>query len=828
MRIKHSNKRIVFETALTILCGCFVVFACLVDFIDIPFLAMLKIRVSDVEAMHMNLFTIQATISVTGAAIISLLTGVTSKEFYGVTVSKFITRIYPVFLKHHLVIIFTFAITLADYFAVSLRLFDVSLAIFSCSVLALIYLVRDTFVVFMGDNEIKNRIAESIKESDLTGYAQALFLQSKLYAQTGLFIELKDNLTLVESILEREAKHFKISSDNTKIEMIEGFLIDIFKIIVKRKQPDENSYFLIYLLKTYQIMNKSQIYFDLWWKSPYLFFQSIRYITYDEYREHLLFSCFFENLIKNEKYDLSLRQESADIFINSLIYYSNSIYKYLFASDKQSLLIANKNKIIIDLYEDVSLLKNYDHAADKLISSEYEWLLIQLDLCYLLKCFIDNGESGEVWNRFFSEYQILNRSSEIDFSMVCITNYMFYLAEYESLAKDKPAQLQSRELLNTYNHVILDYFYSCNFLEILKKYKAFIFEIVDRWEWLLENEAKFVVSEHSTTDFIIFISLNTCWNDNDLEEIIEILSDGSMFSLYNRYFSEADSFEKLYLSFHCLFFGTENTTNEKERLLEILNKKYKQEILDKGEQNEIKDQEIENYKKTLLGYCIEAKEEYKNLFHSVGKIETKKDNIQTIPLASFSVITPISEDYSNQVIRKGIKQMLPKAYLSLVGNNLQKRTVVKDNKAIQQTVIDYVNESCNNLNVVLGSRFIFWLEENRTLLKDYLSQNSIESISVPGLQNEYFFIDTSLTDISICDFTIKIREYTQEEIIKSCETDDNGDLLYNVTNDIVIPFEQTDLFDYFRRTARIVEICVDLCNKTNHSNIGLQVTIEEA
>ena len=35
MRIKHSNKRIVFETALTILCGCFVVFACLVDFIDI-------------------------------------------------------------------------------------------------------------------------------------------------------------------------------------------------------------------------------------------------------------------------------------------------------------------------------------------------------------------------------------------------------------------------------------------------------------------------------------------------------------------------------------------------------------------------------------------------------------------------------------------------------------------------------------------------------------------------------------------------------------------------------------------------------------------------
>ena len=157
MKIKHSKKRVGFEIFLAVLCGCFVLFACLVDFMDIPFFALLKIRVSDAEAMHMNLFTIQATISVTGAAIISLLTGVTSKEFYGVSVSKFITRIYPVFLKHHAVIIFTFAITFVDYFAVSLKLFDVSLAIFACSVLALIYLVLDTFIIFMGDVELSDQ-----------------------------------------------------------------------------------------------------------------------------------------------------------------------------------------------------------------------------------------------------------------------------------------------------------------------------------------------------------------------------------------------------------------------------------------------------------------------------------------------------------------------------------------------------------------------------------------------------------------------------------------------------------------------------------------------
>lgn len=197
----------------------------------------------------------------------------------------------------------------------------------------------------MGDNEIKNRIAESIKESDLTGYAQALFLQSKQYAQTGLFIELKDNLALVETVLEQEEQWLKISSDNTHIELIESFLVDIFKIIVKRQQQDENTYYLRYLLNLYNNSNNNKVYLNLWWISPNMFFQSIKFITYDFYRENYLFISFFESLITNEKYDLALVQESADVFNNSLVYYSNQIYKSLFKSEPQSVLMANKDSI---------------------------------------------------------------------------------------------------------------------------------------------------------------------------------------------------------------------------------------------------------------------------------------------------------------------------------------------------------------------------------------------------------------------------------------------------------------------------------------------------
>lgn len=141
--------------ALSVICLVILVFSVLFDCLNITIIEFLIIRIDDVDAMYMNLFTIQATISVTGAAIISLLTGVTSKEYYGISVSKFITRINPFIFKHNIVILFTFVITVLDYFFVALKFFNISIAIFICSVVALIYLVRDTFVIFLGDDEIK-------------------------------------------------------------------------------------------------------------------------------------------------------------------------------------------------------------------------------------------------------------------------------------------------------------------------------------------------------------------------------------------------------------------------------------------------------------------------------------------------------------------------------------------------------------------------------------------------------------------------------------------------------------------------------------------------
>lgn len=826
MKIKHSKKRVCYEIILAVLCGCFVLFACLVDFLQLPIFEVFRIKIKDIEAMHINLFTIQATISVTGAAIISLLTGVTSKEFYGVSVSKFITRIYPAFLKHHAVIVFTFAITLADYFAVSLRMFDVSLAIFACSVLALIYLVRDTFIIFMGDNEIKNRIAESIIDSDLTGYAQALFLQSKQYAQMGLFIELKDNLTLVETILAQEEKRFKISSDNTNIEMIESFLIDVFKIIVKRQQTDENVYFLRYVLDLYKKADENNVYFDLWWMSPNLFFQSIRFITYDEYQaDRYLFLNYYQSLIVNEKYDLELNQDKEKILNNSLIYYSGTIYKTLFASDKQSLLALYKNTVTLNLYKDISRLQYYNYNNnEKTIKSEYEKLLVQMDLAYFIKCIVDKGDSGNIWDKLFSDFPY-SVEEEQDLSLVCITNYLFYLAEYESLAKDKPAQLTSKKLLKEYRHIILDWFYGFNLLEIVKNYKTLIFSIMNRWEWFEDDKAKFIISEHSTTDYLIFMALNICWNDDDIEEIVELLSDGSMFSLYSRYFSKESSFEDLYKPFHSIFFNNNDFEDCKTRLLGILNKKYRKEILSSVESKKVSDQDIEEYKTQLLGYCTEAKNEFRKLFCAEDADDVEAANHQMIKLLSLTTELPLSDEYINRSIKNKIKQRLLSVYLSMIDKGLLEQSIKKKEKKIAQTIIE--NIETINIDIAFGMRFLFLDNENKTRLKDYLESQNIEIITLLRLPNEYYFINTCTTNVSIQGFKVVVREITPDEILKYCKVNDEGDYYYNVTNDIYIPFSKKELYEYIRKTKKVVEIYVEFSNQEISDNCGMHIILED-
>lgn len=187
----------------------------------------------------------------------------------------------------------------------------------------------------------------------------------------------------------------------------------------------------------------------------------------------------------------------------------------------------------------------------------------------------------------------------------------------------------------------------------------------------------------------------------------------------------------------------------------------------------------------------------------------------------------MNQEYSNRVLKDGIKQQIIRVYLHLIDGGLLKKSVDGKNGSIQQAIVDSVNSSGINPSTVFGSRFVFWLEENRTLLKDYIEEQKIKQISVSGLPQEYFFVDVSLTNVSICDFKVKVRDLTSEEIMDRCEVNDRGELLYNVTNNLILPFTKEDLFNHIRRTMKIVEIYMDVVSDKTGDKGGLHIIVDE-
>lgn len=526
---------------------------------------------------------------------------------------------------------------------------------------------------------------------------------------------MKENLSLVEKVLMKE----ELELNQKNIEKIEDFLIDVFKIIVHRKQPDENGYYLNYILRLYSESNK--VCFNLWWRVPTLYYQSISFLTYEDYKENYLFLSQFEALIKNEKYDSDLKQYPSTILNNVLIYYSGSIYKSLFVCEDRSLMKDKKDKIMLDLCEDVFRI-NFFSKSKNMIETEYEGLLLELDLSFLFKCFIDNGEVGKVWNKLFLEYQPLNNNQTIDLSIICVVNYLYYLAKYEPLAKNTLAQINSVEILKKYNDTLISHFYDCKLADIIDNYKELIFKLMRQWEWFPEESAKTVISDYSTIDFFIFLALNTCWNNEDISRIVNILGNGSMFSLYNRYFGDDSSFDVNYSKFQQIFLENQSDTTEvREKLLGIIGDNYKQEILDKGIEREIKYDEIEDYRKSLLRCCHEAKNSLKGFFHE-QEIDDKDNNTETVLILRYNTISPLSENFLNSTISNIIKRNLLWAYLSVLEKRLLHETISKKKKCSQKTMIDLIKIRQINPTVMIGTKDVFWEEKPRTLLKEYLEK----------------------------------------------------------------------------------------------------------
>lgn len=110
--LNYKCKRMICESviALGLIATIFISFLVDLSVVSVPFWLVHKF--SDTEGLLLTLFTVQASVSTLGIALVSIINGSTNETIYGISITRYITKIKPVFFTHNRLIIINLIIVI--------------------------------------------------------------------------------------------------------------------------------------------------------------------------------------------------------------------------------------------------------------------------------------------------------------------------------------------------------------------------------------------------------------------------------------------------------------------------------------------------------------------------------------------------------------------------------------------------------------------------------------------------------------------------------------------------------------------------------------------
>ena len=98
-------------------------------------------------------------------------------------------------------------------------------------------------------------------------------------------------------------------------------------------------------------------------------------------------------------------------------------------------------------------------------------------------------------------------------------------------------------------------------------------------------------------------------------------------------------------------------------------------------------------------------------------------------------------------------------------------------------------------------------------------------IKFPEGYNYYFLLDNSLIEFSIEDIKVKYDNPTWDNYKHKCKEIDSLNVLYNVTNDIYIPFSKNELEEYINNTEQVVTVHANIKYRLKGEKVGVGIGI---
>lgn len=780
-------------------------------------------KINDVENLFFTLFTVQASVSTVSIAIVSIINGLVNDYVLGISISRFIMHLKPVILKHGRLIMANLIICILNYFCLSYCFFNVCIALFVTSIIITVLMIKEIYIIFMGKTVVRQEIHRYVYENYDSSILNDLNTELLSAIETGNSSVIQEDYNAIKVIFKKEVEKNRFQKTDI-IDQLSSIICDAFEKTSYKHNGQKNNQCLLLVCDVYKIANQqenSPLHLDIWNRIIEDFLRSLNDISYEQLKKDYAYYILHDELYKNLN-----GRTNEEIRNSPLKYYSVWVYSRLL-SDDSNLNNDEKNLIKKTIYEMPSLSLHYNHFDS---SKEYIEELLICELCNLHRAMIDKGDNAGIKKLFFDHIRF--ETNNFDHVVVYIITmiYLYYLSSREALINKKPLQHNALRIIKENHEQNAYFYYNIDLLKIAKEKLSFIKTLMHNWEYMNELEAKWLITDYVVEDFFIFTSLDKFWENNVLSEMVSILAPDTMFPLYSRYFSNdnRDSFVKLYTDFEKLFNKekSESNVNEKISLLnDVFNERYKSETIKQGELEKISDDDITKFSNILISKIQEVNDTELSAFgfkypENDGKIIEDDNTIVYVDVISSCFF---QHNSSEKYLQDNIITQTITSFIKSILKNIAFEKISYTQKNKQQKLINMIEESEIIPTVAIGNRDEFWDEEESDILKKYTAK--MKKIKYPGGYNYFFILDSELIEFSMTNLRVEFVDLSWEEIKHRCKENENGKWSFNVTNDIYIPFDKSEIEKYITNTKKKVLVYADIKMRLKSDKVGAGIQI---
>ncbi|WP_446897202.1 hypothetical protein ACSVC9_09235 [Clostridium sp. LBM24168] len=786
-------------------------------------------NIEDEEA-ESTMFQVQASVATLGIAIIALLSESYKQYYFGISVSNYIMNDrYSAsksmgILKYKNVIIMEMVLVFVNCFLVSSGFKRLPILIFAVSMSLMIFMCHSILIIFNGTRKLKDDMQEFY-----IGYFKNIDRKENKsrieYILNDLDKDLKESFvgnyllnfnddfkflsSLFESIIYKYDKNImdkwcNVYSSNCilvfnkkNLEQVKKIITDIFKLYER--------------CNNYNYKNSKIVYLKIWDNIEMDFFANVPSIIDREMISDLisLHATLYKNIIPGQENSFNHDLINFPYNINKSIYLDKNIRFYNEAFSG----ILRK-----DLFNDIILyITNLEsHSVREIAFSE---------LLNHTRVLIDSFDNDALNKTFFNDTHIsgnvINSKNEYYIKYFCgILIYFYYVREK---GVDKKISKFVEDVMTSNESTIR------NFIDIICMYlyedsSSFDFGYVKDLKyklnsWKQEDKGQFIAIDDMIEKFFLFSLLYTASYINEFVDKVSLVISEEEIVFYYFYIGYNDenlnNMKESFKKFIEMFFKDKISKDKLDKKMSVLKEGlknvYKKNEIERAENNNLEGEKLSEIKSELQDNIKFELDKITNNFNKFKPCDIRQFSINKFNESRFFI------DFKLLKMRYKIESIKKDAIYNFnleIINILKNQNLLEVRNCGMREVLGYLfdlfQQGNLNLDTIIRSRHILW-EDNQAGFKEFIKNKN--DILVPNLTNEIIVLDSSRLYISVKSINVDIRELNRNYIeikLKKLKIDYQGKYLYNIVNDIYLPFEKEELIRYISSINKNIHIKVDI------------------